>query len=162
LRITPETQAAYVNNPLFQNIDANGNRYATIGAGPNPFLMLEAGVDRPHDVQDPIANRQSLTLPCGYKNEDAALSTLPHLVNSYNEDKLPYTLFPQRFFGRYSITSFFPSTNLTSYACFIGLPVPLAHLKGRRVRIVSCLVAADHVLVFLAWLISGYFRVRME
>jgi RHS repeat-associated protein len=61
--ITPENQAAYADNPLFQNIDANGNRYAIIGAGPNAFLQLEAGINREHDVHDPIANKHR---PCSY------------------------------------------------------------------------------------------------
>jgi hypothetical protein len=99
LIITPDDQAAYVNDPLFQNIDANGNRYATVGAGPNGYWQLEAGINRPHDVHDPVTFRKTLSLPCEYKNENEAISTLFHLVQSYNQNKVTYTLFPQQVLG---------------------------------------------------------------
>jgi RHS repeat-associated protein len=99
LIITPDNQSLYVNDPRFQNIDDNGNRFATIGAGPNGFLQLEAGVNRPHDVHDPVSFRKSLSLPCEYKNEDDAIQSLFQLSNIYNQDKLGYTLLPQRVFG---------------------------------------------------------------
>ena len=99
LIITPENQAPYENDPRFQNIDANGNRYATIGAGPNLWDELEAGIDRPHDVHDPVAFRKRLTIPCQYKDEDAAIQQLFQLTNNYNHHQVGYTLFPLQIFG---------------------------------------------------------------
>jgi hypothetical protein len=99
LIITPENQAAYVNDPNFQNIDASGNRYATIGAGPNIYGALQSRINRPHDANDPVLYRHSLSIPCRYKDEDAAIKQLLQLSQNYNYYKVPYTLFPYQIFG---------------------------------------------------------------
>lgn len=99
LIITPDNQALYANDYRFQNFDADGNRFATIGAGPNLYDHLEYGFNRPKDVLDPIAFRKKLDLPCKYANEDAAIQRLFQLANTYNKNRTWYTLLPQNLLG---------------------------------------------------------------
>jgi hypothetical protein len=99
LIVTPDNQALYANDPRFQNIDANGSRFATLGAGPNWLDHLEAGINRPKDVLDPTHFRSKLDLPCRYDNEDAAIRRLFELTNNYNLHQTWYTLLPQRILG---------------------------------------------------------------
>jgi RHS repeat-associated protein len=97
--ITPDNQAAYANDPRFQNFDENGRRFATIGAGPNEYLRMEAGVNRPRDVSMPDATRSKLDLPCNYANEDEAIKNLFRLAENYNKHKTGYALLPRNVFG---------------------------------------------------------------
>lgn len=97
--ITPDNQARYVNDPRFQNIDANGNRFATLGAGPNAAMHLEAGINRPRDVSVAKSVRIPLGLPCEYADEEAAIDNLFRLLNNYNRHQTWYTLLPRNFFG---------------------------------------------------------------
>ena len=97
--ITPDNQALYVNDPRFQNFDADGRRFATLGAGPNEALHMESGVNRPRDVSEASAYRKKLDLPCQYADEDAAIKNLFTLTNNYNKNKVWYTLIPHRVFG---------------------------------------------------------------
>jgi hypothetical protein len=120
LILTPDNQAAYANNPLFQNIDANGNRFATIGAGPNWYWFLEAGINRDHDIHDPINYRQKLQLPCRYKNEDEAIATLIGLAIKYNDNKTYYEILPFRLFGLAS------GFNSNSFIAGLGLEAGFA------------------------------------
>lgn len=92
-------QDLYIHDPRFQNFDLNGYRFATIGAGPNIFLHLEAGINRPRDISDPIHFSKKLDLPNLYANEDDAIQRLFELANNYNQNKTWYTLLPQNIFG---------------------------------------------------------------
>jgi hypothetical protein len=98
--IVPSNQNAYANDPRFQNIDANGNRYATIGAGPDQGYAsgLWSGVNRPRDLSQPDNNMQQLPIPSQYGNEDAAINVLFTLAQNFNSNPLhgtiDYALFP--------------------------------------------------------------------
>ncbi len=106
LIITPDNQQAYANDPRFQNFDGNGNRFATIGAGPDfsrwdftTLAYLSAGVNRPTDVSHSLNYKKSLALPCEYKNEDQAIQKLFALEATFGDSWIPYTLFPANFGG---------------------------------------------------------------
>ncbi|MCP1106289.1 hypothetical protein M6G53_12920 [Serratia nevei] len=94
LIITPINQAAYANDLRFFNVNSLGQRYATIGAGPNSWAMLEYGDNRSKDVSEPNENSKKLAIPCAYKNEDEAIAELFRLSEKYNENKAFYTLIP--------------------------------------------------------------------
>ena len=115
--ITPDNQAAYVHNPNFQNIDANGNRYATIGAGPGGWKFeLVSGVNRPRDVSEPDTARIKLNLGC--ESEDSAIARLFKLAANYNNNKVPYTLIPNTP-GHYNSNSF-----VSGLLGAAGIPAP--------------------------------------
>lgn len=97
--ITPDNQAAYVNDPRFQQFDAQGRRFATVGAGPADLLRLTYGVNRPRDVNVPAAFRKKLDIPCEYADEDAAIRRLFELGDIYNQHRTSYTLIPRNIFG---------------------------------------------------------------
>lgn len=97
--ITPDNQAAYVNDPRFQQFDAEGRRFSTVGAGPAGALKLTYGVNRPRDVNVPSAFRRKLDIPCQYDDEDAAIRRLFELGDTYNQHRTSYTLIPRQFFG---------------------------------------------------------------
>jgi hypothetical protein len=97
--ITPDNQAAYVNDARFRQFDAQGRRFATIGAGPVGLLRLAYGVNRDRDVNTPAAFRKTLDLPCEYSNEDEAIQRLFELGNIYNQSRKGYTLIPQNILG---------------------------------------------------------------
>lgn len=103
--ITPENQAKYENNPLFQNFDSKGRRYATIGAGPENGDLI-AAMNRERDLSEPCHNRKILKLPILYKNEDEAIQELLKKLTKYNLKPLPYTLFPESGKQEYNSNSF--------------------------------------------------------
>jgi|GEM_PF-2289637 len=45
IKLEPENQAKYANDPRFQNIDSNNKRFATIGAGPDNLDILKISSD---------------------------------------------------------------------------------------------------------------------
>ena len=110
LIIIPDNQAAYAKDPNYQNINGQGQRYATIGAGTDSIWgfggTLIAGIDRPRDVNVPPENIRVLPLPSQYSNEDQAIQALVALTNTYNSSPEAYTLFPQAWTGEYNSNSF--------------------------------------------------------
>jgi hypothetical protein len=128
LIITPENQSLYASDSRFQNIDENGDHYATIGAGPNAFGQLEAGINRPHDLHDPIKLRRSLALPCQYKNEDEAIKKLFQLTDNYNQDKTAYTLWPLQIFGL--MTGFNSNSFISGLGQAAGFTLPAVGSTG--------------------------------
>ena len=121
--ITPVNQGRYQNDPRFQNIDASGMRFATIGAGPR-MMMLEYGANRPRDVGEVNANRQSLKGLNQCFNEDSAIQRLFELAENYNNQKLEYTLKPIRIFGiptGYNSNSFISGLGI---AAGFAMPAP--------------------------------------
>lgn len=128
--ITPDNQAAYINDPRFQNIDANGNRFATIGAGPNSMDHLEAGINRPRDVSAPSAFRQKLDVPCNYANEDEAIKRLFELASNYNNNHVWYTLLPQRVFG--FPTGFNSNSFISGLGQAAGFAMPASGQTGTK------------------------------
>jgi RHS repeat-associated protein len=92
LRITPSDQERYANDPRFANIDSQGRRFLTIGAGPdsgNLVSDLNRELDiRPHDA--------SVLVPVGgrYTTEEALIEALLSLDSHY-QDNLEYDLFPR-------------------------------------------------------------------
>jgi len=91
--ITPENQARYTNDPRFQNVDANGKRFATIGAGPEDG-SLTYGANRDRDVKLKCENKTPLALPSQYKDEDEAIDQLFNMGDRYNKSRFSYVLFP--------------------------------------------------------------------
>jgi hypothetical protein len=87
LIITPTDQEKYATNPLFNNFDANGNRYATIGSGPDSKRGngLWADTNRDRDVRQPNNNQQRLAIPTRYQDENAAIAALIGYVIEYNK-----------------------------------------------------------------------------
>ena len=98
--ITPTDQSRYANDARFLNVDTNGNRYATIGAGPDKGLLggLWAGVNRPRDVSELNNNRQPIAVPSRYLNENAAIEALFTLAENFNKNPVraypDYAFFP--------------------------------------------------------------------
>lgn len=97
--ITPDNQAAYVNDPRFRQLDARGRRFATIGAGPAGLLRLTYEANRRRDVHAPSSFRKTLNLPCEYTDEDEAIRRLFELGDIYNRNRTSYTLMPRRILG---------------------------------------------------------------
>ena len=92
----PKNQGSYKNNPDFL-ARANGDPYITIGSGPTQGFggNLRAGFNRDKDVSQTCNNPSVLPLPEKYKgDEDSAIYELMERANNYNEQQLPYTLFP--------------------------------------------------------------------
>ena len=94
IRITPENQAKYINDPRFHNKDALGNNYLTIGAGPIPIIngRLVSNINRDSDI---LLHPKDSTfeLNNGCQNEDQLISDLL-LYNANYMDNLDYDLFP--------------------------------------------------------------------
>jgi hypothetical protein len=108
LRITPTNQEAYAQDPRFRNIDDQGRRYATIGAGP-VWGSLVSDPNRendlePHEPGIPIS-------PPGGMSEDAFINMMLKADREYpddlNYDFLPHPAVPYRGVG--------PSYNSNSY-----------------------------------------------
>lgn len=85
-----------------------GQLFATIGAGPEGLLPPEllAGVDRSKDVSAPLENKQKLCVPSSYADENEAISNLLALTKLYNQDPVPYSLFPSGDSDAYNSNSF--------------------------------------------------------
>ena len=143
--ITPTDQAKYANDPRFQNIDKNGNRYATVGGGPDKGLSkgLWGGVNRERDVSFPNNNLQGLAIPGTYKNEDAAIAALFTLVDNYKMHPVSdYDFFPGKNSDAYNSNSFVsgilnaggftppsdPGASVPGYS----KPVPWTYFRPRR------------------------------
>ena len=91
IRITPENQGKYANDPRFQNVDEQGRRYATIGAGPEGGILV-SNINRPRDAA-PHQGGNLVSAPNDVKNEDEFIDRLFSLDASYG-DNLDYDLFP--------------------------------------------------------------------
>jgi RHS repeat-associated protein len=139
--IIPDDQAAYANDPRFQNFTPDGLRYATIGAGPDSMIGslfgaggdLIAAVNRPTDVNGAFNNKQALALPDGFSDENEAISALFSDVSNYDMAPVPYTLFPSAGTAEYNSNSFisgllsaegFDLPNTGAYTPGFGNPVP--------------------------------------
>jgi len=105
LIITPSNQAQYANDPRFPNVDKNGQRYATLGAGPVDG-KLKSGANRERDVSMDKCNLKTLPLPSRYKDEDQAIEELFRLNEEYNKNRSDYTLFPASWTGEYNSNSY--------------------------------------------------------
>lgn len=141
LRITPTNQAAYAQDPRFQNFDEHGRRYATLGAGPGGAFWgrLVSARNRENDVEDHESGI-AIPLPAGI-SEDAFIHRMLKTDREYPDDleygSLPHPPIPYRGIG--------PSYNSNSYVAGLlravgavpptppvtapgyGLPVPLRH-----------------------------------
>ena len=101
-KITPENQEKYASDVRFQNIDENGNRYATLGGGPDNFEMqnvfqdglgnLIGGVNRNRDIDLGIKVYISENL-VPQSVEDKYIQQLFRSNENYNNN-LKYNLFP--------------------------------------------------------------------
>lgn len=126
LRLKPDNQSG-LDPGLYANIDRDGKRYATIGAGPEGFLMetLVSNVNRKRDVEI-HAGGLDVDIPSFYKSERAFIDTLLELDQHYNDD-LDYDFWPD---------NSEPGNNSNSYisglldAAGAEAPVPDVNLPG--------------------------------
>lgn len=93
IRIKPENQSG-LDKTIFSNIDVDGRRYATLGAGPEGFLgeNLVSNINRENDAA-PHTGGLDVKIPSSYKNEDAFIKKLFELDSNY-DDKADYDFFP--------------------------------------------------------------------
>ena len=92
IRFTPDDQSSVENHPDFQNIDAGGNRYVTLSAGPNFQGNLEATPNKSSDL-GPQEGSIRLTVPKGM-SETEFYNGMANNFNGYTDD-VDYDLFPE-------------------------------------------------------------------
>jgi hypothetical protein len=127
VRFTPNNQALYKNNPMFKNIDTNGNRYVTLSAGPS-FMMggkLTAEINK--ETDQGFQKYQSGPLPMpGGRSEDQVFGTLLGNFNNF-ANNLDYSLFPSgavpMFDPNYNSNSF--TNGLLQSADFLNYELPI-------------------------------------
>jgi len=136
IKIQPENQEKYANNRYFNNINNNGKRYATIGAGPDDasigrmffgfdlFGNLIAGQDfdknglnRKRDIDRSIKVYESENLVSA-DQEDYYIAKLFQANKNY-QNQLEYELFPQQNESGYNSNSYVSGILLAT-----NLPVP--------------------------------------
>ena len=91
ITIIPDNQARYANDPRFNNVDANGRRFATLGAGPEGGRLvsnINRDTDRVAHQGGHVVNR-----PNDCANEDTYIDRLFTSDANY-PDNLDYDLFP--------------------------------------------------------------------
>ena len=116
LRITPDNQPAYINDPRFKDKDGNlrrdknGKIYTTMGAGPekvNDINRLVSDYGRDRDVDRP--NNGSIELDpklCSNdKTEDELIQELFDIDSRYGDDAI-YELFPKSGSNGYNSNSY--------------------------------------------------------
>ena len=87
IRITPDNQDRWKDDPRFKLRDANGRAYMTLGAGPiGPRLVSEHNRDR-----DTRPHAQGVVIVPGPAGEDALIEKLLELDGHYS-DQLQYAL----------------------------------------------------------------------
>ena len=91
LRVTPINQRRYLNDPRFSNIDSQGRRFASIGAGPEGGLLV-SNINRSADRAS-HQNGIVINPPASCANEDEFIDRLFRLDSIYRDD-LDYDLFP--------------------------------------------------------------------
>jgi len=92
IRIIPENQELYKDNPNFSNTLEDGRVYATLGAGPEGG-DLTGGINRASDVDQ--TNKVNFTsVDIGTLNEDSVISSLFDSSSNY-QNQLDYDLFPR-------------------------------------------------------------------
>ncbi|MBX9796948.1 RHS repeat-associated core domain-containing protein [Sphingomonas sp.] len=93
IRITPDDQASIRNFEVFNRVDADGNRYATLSAGPDgvpEFSNLKSTINR---SEGETLETFSVKTPSVCKSENEFINALFRADASY-KDNVPYTLFP--------------------------------------------------------------------
>jgi RHS repeat-associated protein len=123
VRFTPNNQGAVKGNPLFNNVNSNGERYMTFSAGPTN-LKLGSSVNRSSDL-GPQDGSVQLDLPKG-TNEFQVFNRVATADRQYN-DNLDYDFFPAKD-GDRSILVADDGYNSNSYAAGLleaaGIKVP--------------------------------------
>lgn len=93
IKITPENQENYKDNERFKdNIDAAGNHYATLGAGPMDGKLV-SNLNRDTDIDRPKV--ETITLDLKGRDEDAVITDLFEAYLNYQDDA-GYALFPKK------------------------------------------------------------------
>lgn len=90
IRFTPDNQAKVESNPQFNNVDADGNRYVVISAGPESGNLVSSP-NRSSDV-GPQEGAVEFSVPSG-KSEFQYFNDVAQADANYN-DGLDYDLFP--------------------------------------------------------------------
>ena len=122
IRLTPEDQDAYKDDPRFQNIDEYGRRYATLGAGPTtlrgaPFGLadLASFANQENDVEPHPAGIP--IKPLAGMSADDYINYLLRLDRAY-QDNLNYEIHPRDAFvggGRHGPIRFVPTYNSNGF-----------------------------------------------
>lgn len=92
IRFTPDDQRSVRNNPQFNNVDKDGNRYVVISAGPDSNRLVSSP-NRSSDL-GPQEGSTQFAIPKG-KSESQYFNDVARADAAYN-DKLDYDLFPAR------------------------------------------------------------------
>jgi len=121
---TPELKEAFEGDKRFDNVDDDGNRYATIGAGPNWLLKLVSNVNRDKDVE--LDNKEvSIPLDIGDNEEKDLILKLFDADDAY-EVQTDYTiLLKERKGDGFNSNSFF-----TGILRFLGIIPPSTDLDS--------------------------------
>jgi hypothetical protein len=80
IRITPDDQDRWKEDPRFAGVDENGNHYATLGAGPEDWNRLVSDTNRPKDV---VPHAPGELVGLGGLDENAAIQRLFVLDRAY-------------------------------------------------------------------------------
>jgi hypothetical protein len=122
VRLTPEDQDAYKDDPRFQNFDEFGRRYATLGAGPTSLSGVVAGgadlasfANQENDVA-PHATGIPIK-PLAGMSADDYIDYLLRLDRAYSDD-LVYRIYPTGAYtgaGRAGAVHFGPTYNSNGY-----------------------------------------------
>jgi len=91
ITIIPDNQARYANDPRFRNVNANGRRYSTLGAGPERGLLV-SNINREKD-RVPHTGGHVVARASDCANEDVYIDRLFAYDANYG-DNLDYDLFP--------------------------------------------------------------------
>jgi len=123
IKLEPENQAKYANDPRFQNIDSNNKRFATIGAGPDNLDVLKIvpnwlgnlnagetvlgfsdGINRRRDIN--ITNKAWESANLVPKELDDFYINKLLAINAGYNNKLGYELFPDSRDQNYNSNSY--------------------------------------------------------
>jgi len=94
IRIIPENQEKYKNKPEFEDqVDEEGNHYATIGAGPSFLGKLVSNLNRKNDIRKEKV--EVIEIDLGGRDEDDVIDALLAADENYGDD-VEYDLFSKK------------------------------------------------------------------
>ena len=103
IKITPENQEKYKNEPEFEDqVDEEGNHYATIGASPQ-WGKLRSGVNRERDIE--IEKVEVIVIDLEGRDEDEVIDALLAADKNYGDD-VEYWFFPKEGDTKYNSNSY--------------------------------------------------------
>lgn len=135
IRLTPEDQDAYKQDPRFQNFDEFGRRYATLGAGPTTLggALLDSAelASFANQENDVVPHSAGIPInPPGGMSTDDYINYLLRLDRAYADD-LAYRIHPMGEYvtaGRSGAAHIGPNYNSNGYVSGLlaasGVPPP--------------------------------------